>query len=181
MCVLCEGGTEDDLFFGQMLKIASKGFTVMAILGEPTWAYTIGLMQSFDHPELVVSNLPECCVSSILVPLTDRIRGGELFDESSPPVALKWGTIRFGPVHHQQWDKGRLDSWLRYYRALGGEPPFERALQVVWADEGGRFPDDPDFVGDQELYDTAPRHNVNTGMNRRDRRRAKYGHGKLRP
>jgi hypothetical protein len=178
MCVLCDGGTQDELFFSQFGKILKYGFTTVMVEAPSPWAYTIGLVQSFGHPELTLAGLPECCTSTVVCEVTDRIRDGERFDVSSPPLTFEWGTVRFGPVDPDQWAKGRFDAWLEYYRAVGGEPPPLDIVQVVWADREGRFPEHLAFDGDQALFAQAPRHNVNTGMNRKQRRRAKYGHGK---
>jgi len=178
MCYLCDGGTYDELLFDQYGKILKYGFTTVMIESPPLWAYTIGLVESFGHPELTVAGLPSCCSYSIIDPLTERIRDGERFDTLSPPLTLEWGTVRFADVHAAQWEKGRFNGWLNYYGALDHELPDPDVLQVVWADTAGRFPDHPDFDGEQALFDTVPRHDVNIGMNREQRRRAKYGHGK---
>ena len=176
MCVICDGGSYDELHFTQFGNIMRYGFTVTMVEDPPTWAYTIGLTQTSNHPELVVTGLPQCCVLSIINEVVDLIRDGERFNASAPPLDLDWGRVRFEAVHPAQWDQGRFDQWIRYYDALGSMPDRD-VLQVVWADPDGRFPDDGNFHGEQALLDAAPRHNVNAGPNREARRRGKYGHG----
>ena len=81
--------------------------------------------------------------------------------------------------------QGRFNQWLNHYDWFDGELPRQEIVQVLWSDPDGRFPPDPEFCPKhrgtcQPLLDTAPRHDVNLGPNREERRRAKYGHGKRR-
>jgi hypothetical protein len=185
VCIICDGGSEEELLSDEFVRIALHGFVMVAVESTPEWAYTIGLRQSFDHPELVVTGLPDDIAAHVMTGVVARIREGERFTASSPPVSLcNCTTATFGVVHPAQWEHGRFDQWLRFYSWVGGEPPVAEALQVLW-DKDGRWPPDPDFCAVhgpdcQPLLDEAPRHNVNIGSNREQRRRAKYGHGKRR-
>lgn len=184
MCVLCDGGSEEDLLADEFVRIAIDGFVMIGVEGTPTWGYTIGLLQSFGHPELVVTGRPSSAQAHLIAHAVGRIKEGERFDVSSPPVELcDCGPLTFGPVHDAQWEQGRFDWWLRYYAWAGGEPPSRQALQLLWSDAEGRFPPHPDFCCGlprqcQPLLDGIPRHNVNGGPSREERRRHKYGRGK---
>ena len=186
MCVLCEGGSEEDLLRDEFMRIALDGFTVVLVESESPWAYTIGLTQSFDHPELVVTGGSEDSTLHVLGHLIGRIKDGARFEVDSPPFSpCDCLPYRFGPVHPAQWEQGRFDQWLRYYTWAGGELPPQRALQVLVPNNAGGYPDEPDFCFRhnnrcQPLLDEAPRHNVNTGENREARRRRKWGHGQRR-
>jgi hypothetical protein len=185
VCVICDGGSFEELLSDQFVRIALEGCVMVAVDSTPEWAYTIGLAHSFDHPELVVTGLPSASANHVLAAVVDRVREGERFTASSPRLSLcECTTATFGMVHPGQWDSGRFAHWVRYYDWVGDEPPRREALQVLW-DKDGRYPPDPDFcpvhgTSCQPLLDGAPRHNVNTGSNREQRRRAKYGHGKRR-
>jgi hypothetical protein len=185
VCVICDGGSFEEMLSGEFVRIAVHGFTMISVESATPWTYTIGLVRSFEHPELVVTGLPTVG-AELITDVVDRIREGERFDASSPRLSLcDCMSVAFGAVHPGQWSRGRFDQWLRYYEWLGQEPPAPDAVQVVWPDSAGRFPPDPTFcglhVGDcQPLLDGAPRHNVNIGSNRQQRRRARYGHGKRR-
>jgi hypothetical protein len=185
VCVICDGGSEEELLSDEFVRIALHGFVMVAVQSTTPWAYTIGLLQSFDHPELVVTGLPDDVAAHVMSGVVARVREGERFTPSSPALSLcKCTTATFGTVNPAQWDAGRFGQWVRYYRWLGGEPPIADAVQVLW-DKDGRFPPDPVFcpvhgADCQPLLDGAPRHNVNTGSNQEQRRRAKYGHAKRR-
>jgi hypothetical protein len=185
VCVICDGASEEEVLTGEFMRIAVHGFTMVGIEATPPWTYTIGLVRSFDHPELVVTGLPDDSAAHVMTRVVARIRQGERFTVSSPPVSLcNCTTVTFGMVHPAQWDQGRFDHWLRYHRWAGDEPPIREAVQVLW-DKDGRFPPALDFCpvhgpDCQPLLDEAPRHNVNIGSTREQRRRAKYGHGKRR-
>jgi hypothetical protein len=164
-------------------RIALRGFGMVQVESTPAWTYTVGLVQSFEHPELVMTGLPDHA-PHLLDEVVERIRTGERFDASSPPLLACCIEVAFGEVHPAQWGQGRFDEWLRYYAWLGDETLEPAAVQVLWANINGHFPLDPEFCVHggrcQPLLDGAPRHNVNTGSNREQRRRAKYGHGKRR-
>jgi len=185
MCVLCDGGTEEELQTDRSIRIAVHGFTMVQVEGVPSWTYTIGLARSFDHPELVVTGLPDGA-PDLINDVVDRIRDGERFDASSPPMALcDCASVAFGAVHREQWVHGRFDQWLDYYDRLGEKPLIPDVVQVLWPDKSRLFPTDPDFCPEhrptcQPLLDVAPHHNVHIGPNREERRRAKRGHGNRR-
>ena len=129
MCVICDGGSEEELLSDEFVRIALHGFVMVAVEPAPTWAYTIGLLQSFDHPELVVTGLPDDSAAHVMTGVVDRIREGERFTASSPPVSLcDCTTAAFGAVHPAQWEQGRFDQWLRFYGWVGGEAPVAQAV-----------------------------------------------------
>jgi hypothetical protein len=178
---MCDGLTEEELLSRKFMRIAVDGCTGVVVETTPMWAYTIGLKQSFDHPEVVITGR---LAEHLLGHAVGQVRDGGRFDVTSPALEVcDCGPVRFGPVHPSEWERGRFDEWLKYYAWVGGEAPAREALQLLWSDRQGRFPPDPDFccapaLECQPLLDGVPRHNVNTGSNREQRRRAKYGHGK---
>lgn len=183
VCFICDGGTDEELLAEEFMRIALHGFTMTGVDSAPPWTYTIGLEQSFRHPELVITGLSAETAAELITSVVERIRTGARFDGSSPPLPLcGCTTVAFGAVHDSQWEKGRFNQWLNYYDWLAGDRPPRRAVQLLWAGASGAFPPDPEFCRDhggrcQPLLDEAPRHDVNTGGNREQRRRAKYGHG----
>jgi len=187
VCIICEGGSEEDLLASEFMRLAIDGFTAVAVLADPPWMHTIGLLQSWHHPELVITGAPEERAGHVLAQLIERVRGGERFDASSPPAELcECSTVAFSSVHPAQWDQGRFDQWRRYYDRFGSEPAERVAVQVLWQDREGRFPPDPEFCPTHEgtcqpLLDGARRHDAHRGPNREERRRSKHGHGKRGP
>ncbi|MEY2458368.1 MAG: hypothetical protein QOG30_198 [Acidimicrobiaceae bacterium] len=186
MCVICDGGSEEDLLNDEFVRVAVEGFVMVGVESESPWIYTIGLLQSYDHPELVVTGQAEEG-AKLIVRVVDRIKEGQRFNAASPPTTLCCGcTIAsFGSVHPEHWNRGRFEQWVRYYGFHGGEPAERMAVQVLWRDRNDLFPTDPEFCpahrgSCQPLLDEAPRHDVHTGLNREQRRQAKRGHGKRR-
>ncbi|HEV3226318.1 MAG TPA: DUF4262 domain-containing protein [Acidimicrobiales bacterium] len=184
MCIICDGASDDEVHTGEFVRIAMHGFTMIGIEGSPTWTYTIGLVPSFGHPELVMTGVSMPTAADLLTAVVERVREGVRFDTDSPPLSLcSCTSVAFGAVHPAQWERGRFNGWLSYYDWLGEDLPSPDALQVLWPNKAGRFPPDPDFClqhGDacQPLLDGVPRHDVNRGGNRQQRRRRKHGHGK---
>jgi hypothetical protein len=146
VCIICDGASEEEVFTGEFVRIAVHGFTMVGVEDTPPWTYTIGLVRSFDHPELVMTGMPFDVAPGLLTEVVEHIRRGERFDASSPPLALADSyALGFGAVHSSEWDEGRFNQWLNYYDRLGDEPPIPKAVQVLWPDADGRFPPDPMF------------------------------------
>src|SRR6056297_3028495 len=62
MCFMCDGGTYQQ--YQQLVAdhIERFGWHVAGVEPEgmrPGWAYTIGMLERYDHPELIVTGL--CC------------------------------------------------------------------------------------------------------------------------
>src|SRR5947209_6271559 len=124
MCLICDGFTHEEAHSGEFVRIAMYGFTMIAVGGSPTWTYTIGLLQSFGHPELVMTGLSPGDSADLITAVVELIREGAVFDAASPPLTVCSCTeVAFGDVHEEQWLQGRFDGWLGYYDWLGGELP----------------------------------------------------------
>lgn len=157
MCFLCDGGTPDELRREIEAEIDQRRPFVVDVertVLEPAWSYTIGLSELFDHPELVMVASCATCAAEHLDALVKRIAAGRRFDgEQRKPVKIgRDREARFGPVHPDQWDTGRLAFWNEYYDAKPWESPPQRALQVLFVVEGGFWQDDwrnIDWPGDR--------------------------------
>jgi len=100
VCIICDGFSHEEALTGEFVRIAVNGFTMVGIEAEPPWTYTIGLVRSFDHPELVMTGGAMGDVADLLTGVVDHIRDGDRFDADSPPLALCGCTsVAFGPVH----------------------------------------------------------------------------------
>ncbi|MGH9030884.1 MAG: DUF4262 domain-containing protein [Acidimicrobiia bacterium] len=154
----------DELLFGLHATIERCGWMVMYVLGErrrPPWAYTIGLSHRCRHPELVVLGLDDRSSAGVLNRLATRVDAGERLDALPGGETVVDGSpCRIVPVHAEHWETDLFAAWVNYYGALGAIPD-PAALQVVWADEAGRFPGDHDFDPSlrrhQRHLDRAPR------------------------
>lgn len=104
---------------------------------EPPFAYTVGLTESFDHPELVVVGQRPEMMQFMLNECADRVKSGTRLQ----PGAQLDEVIEGFQVEIRALDPALL-RFLGYARWFHGERPFE-ALQILWPDQEGRFPGDP--------------------------------------
>lgn len=142
MCFLCDGGTVEEhrALIGR--HIDRHGWAVQHVEADPPnlpWAYTIGLTEQFDHPELVVLGLAPVPAAHLLnamglvVAVEHRFDDTaeayvDLDDESEVLVGLR-------PVHPKHVVNGLVAAWTDYYRhAPGPRRPLPSVLQVVLPD-----------------------------------------------
>jgi hypothetical protein len=111
----------------------------------PSWTYTVGLTEHFDHPELVVVGSCSCCASVLLDAVAERIAEGYRCPVvDGVPVEIDLDEpVRFRAVHADQWKTSRFAMWQAYYDRKPWTPPPARAVQVVFVDTSGWFQDDP--------------------------------------
>lgn len=108
-------------------------------VGDPPFAYTVGLARTFDHhPELVIAGLPAQQGQRVLVAAVRLIEDGDRFaDGDERDRILRGFTIRFRLLDLTVCNLtfGTSDA---YY---GHRVP---RLQLLWPDPAGRFPGDPE-------------------------------------
>jgi hypothetical protein len=104
----------------------------------PSFVYSVGLMFSLGHPELVVFGLADEGYN-ILRAMVEDIRGGRSFaDPGAYQGVLAQGSIATRPVHASQHES-YLGYAMGYCRERGRIGELE-AVQVFWPDRAGRFP-----------------------------------------
>ena len=124
--------------------VREYGCQVLVVRGEagaPGWAYSVGLFEGFDHPEVVVFGLPQQVAHWVINELMSRIRSGERFAAGSSAMGLLEGGFicQFKAVE-RSWYEALLGRAQWFYRC--DEFP---AVQCVWPDKQGRYPWDDDF------------------------------------
>jgi hypothetical protein len=125
---------------------------------DPPFLYSIGLMQTWDHPELIVFGLDLNNAHALLSGMIREIRAGRPFTQQGAyTVALaedhRVGIRRVHPTQHPLY----LGFAMGYCTYLGRIGELE-AVQVFWPDSGGKFPFE---VGcDLEVYQCQPRLDV---------------------
>lgn len=109
----------------------------------PNVAHTVGLQQSFQHPEIVIVGLKLQSMMQILSDLGERVvQGTKLTASIELDDVLEGYAVRFEdvlPVAHERF----LPAAHEFYGAAGFA-----ALQCVWPDKSGLFPDHRDFDAD---------------------------------
>ncbi len=119
----------------------------------PGFAYTIGLRDSFGHPDLLVSGMSDDDGYATLDVVVDLVRGGARFahGDTSEDV-LDGGPVLFVTVA----DAARREylAWADWYYE---REPFA-ALQVVYPDRRGRWPwEEGSRAARQEVLGEVPR------------------------
>jgi hypothetical protein len=109
---------------------------------DPPFLYSIGLMQTCDHPELIVFGLAPHDAHALLSGVIREIRAGRPFTrEGACTVPLveecRVGIRRVHPTQHPLY----LGFAMGYCRYLGRIGELE-AVQVFWPDSHGKFPFD---------------------------------------
>jgi hypothetical protein len=124
-------------------RLEKHGWFVNKIAGDertPQFAYSFGLYERWQHPELILFGLDLNAMHTIVNDAGEKIRNGvryidgditsDLFNEY--PCAFR----RVDPA----WYPTTL-SWAAWYYASADFP----ALQLVWPDRRGRFPWEAQF------------------------------------
>jgi hypothetical protein len=115
-----------------------NGFGILYSFAElPSFAYTAGLEESWRHPELIVFGLDYDMSTRLITEAVNLIREGASFSDITGHYRIGDVNVRFLEV-----PIARAQQYLCETAAYYGEKKF-RALQILWADEQGRFPLDP--------------------------------------
>jgi hypothetical protein len=123
-------------------RIQKYGFTCMGIGADvdaqppkPPFTYTVGLTQSYGHPELIVFGLPFETAMGVLAEAARRIRSGEL-------VCKDGGTdhklLQGYPATFRAIPSPAVRKHMKVARVIEGDDI--KALQIIWPDAHGRFP-----------------------------------------
>lgn len=113
--------------------ISSDGYT-------PAFIYTIGLTQTYKHPELILFGLPHDTLISIMNHAVKLIANGERLENGKKYFGFVINfPIRIEKIHESQIQTYLIGaSW--YYKSQEFD-----ALQIVWPDPNGIFPNEDGF------------------------------------
>lgn len=120
-----------------------------------SFAYTVGLLRTFGHPELIILGLPLETMHVLLNHAADLIRGGHQFAAGDLSDALLQGyacTFRIVPERHHSAFLG----WALWFN----DAEKLRALQLIYPDQEGRWPSEAGvaegFQSLQPVLETEP-------------------------
>jgi hypothetical protein len=139
MCYLCDGHTEAELHQSIKDAVRGHGWHLQVVTGGPdanwhrgapeTWAYTIGLLERFMSPELVVLGLDPPAAWTLLESIARLVAGG-----MNTEGAAWRHQCQLVPVHPDHLSSGLVAVWSWYYgaKALAGDffqliPPMPKA------------------------------------------------------
>jgi len=133
--------------------IARHGWHLVLVPPEaksPGWAHTLGLLERFDHPELLCFGIDLQVLARLLNHLGEAVRRGRRFEAGSEEEdLLEGGRLAFRTVQ-AKWFQAFLGNAAWHYRRESFP-----ALQCFWPDPSGHFPweedGDPSWRGDQPL------------------------------
>ena len=126
--------------------------------GDPPFLYTIGLMQTWDHPELILFGRQSNTAHRLLSIMVETIRNGGSYREPGTYAGVlqagaQIGVRRVDATQHQLY-LGFAMGYLTYAGRMGEL----QAMQVYWPDKAGKFPYE---VGcDLDVYRFQPRLDV---------------------
>ncbi len=166
MCEMCAGATIEDARRRLHETIVTDGFALMPVgsnMRDRGFAYTIGLVDGFAHPELVVVNHPLDEAVQVLYTLGKRVTNGDRL-KASDGVSCLGGEVGLVEVHPEHFRRGLIASWFDYYGAALRHDLEPSALQVVLPAEHHCF----EHQSTQPRLDTAA--HVPFGPTRAERR-----------
>ncbi len=121
--------------------IARYGWHVVLIppdAGTPGWGHTIGMLERFDHPELIVFGRELEIVRGLVNRLGAHVAHGQpLTGADRVRGILADALVAIRPVD-PRWTEAFLGNAAWHY-----ERPSIPALQCFWPDANGMFPWDP--------------------------------------
>lgn len=138
--------TPDDAFDVDFLRhIDDPGWGVIVVPPDddgPGFAFSVGLFYTHQHPELIVTGLPDEVATEIINVAGDLIAEGQRFDDGTSTDQLIDGFA----CQLKAVADARRDEFLGYltwfYQQLDHPVP---ALQVLWPDAEGVLPDQPGY------------------------------------
>jgi hypothetical protein len=121
--------------------IDADGFQIVLLPPDrPIWAFTIGLQESFDQPEVMVIGVPGQMLHQMVINLAHFVAAGESISAGlRTSEVLQNLECELRPV-----DPVWYDVLLRPLKEFYGAKPFT-VLQCLWPDKQGKFPFDEDF------------------------------------
>jgi Domain of unknown function (DUF4262) len=107
---------------------------------DPPFGHTIGLTETYGHPELIIVNIDDVRGHAIRRNLVECIEAGHSFEDGAvTDKALEDLDVRLRAV-----DVSAVADWLDLAVWFYSGHPFS-ALQVLWPDRSGRFPVEPGY------------------------------------
>ncbi len=111
------------------------------------WAFSVGFVQTFGHPEVAVFGLPADVLRALLDAIGQQLRAGRTFPDGHVDAALAPPYPCVFRAVHVGWHPVALPSAAWFY----GERAFT-AVQLFWPDRAQRLPWDAGFDPDLAAF-----------------------------
>jgi hypothetical protein len=132
-----------DLLLKTEANIDKYGLQVIMVGGtdySPSFAYSIGLFETYKHPEIICFGLPDKLGHEIINDVADLIKTGEAIKTYRHYSNIfKDSVAQFIPV-----DAGNIDHYFRAALNFYGATKFP-AYQLVWTDRNNKLPWEENF------------------------------------
>lgn len=117
--------------------VATYGWAVIRIEAEedePSFAYSVGFRESFEHPEVIMFGLPTGVMHDIINGIGETVRNGRRYSPGDVASGLIEGfEVAFREVAPRARDAYMGIAWSYYGREFS-------ALHCLWPDREGHFP-----------------------------------------
>jgi len=144
--------SKDDLLEQTKLNIDKFGLQVIMVSSTsyfPSFAYSIGLTKTYNHPEIICFGLPNELGHAIINDVSEIIKNGETIQNGKVYTQI----FRDSRAAFLKVDSRNIEDYfgaaLNYY----DDKSFD-ALQLVWTDRKDKFPWDENF--EEELLYKQP-------------------------
>jgi hypothetical protein len=124
----------EEIGAGIRATVVEHGWAAVAVDADPPFMYTAGLWRLADHPELIITGLPNEPAKWVLDRAVALVREGKHLVAGTTVAGL----IGDYPAAIRDVDPSRLSELAEaadLYRGV-----IYTALQIVWPDREGRFP-----------------------------------------
>lgn len=130
-------------------NVQTYGYTVMMIPADnylPAFAYTVGLFETYQHPEIVAVGLPHTTLKVLIDNVCNQIKEGKRFESNNSYSNV----ISKHDVCFVEVDQTFYPEYLGQATDYYGSKNFP-CIQLVWCDSQGNFPWDENFDVSLEL------------------------------
>jgi hypothetical protein len=125
-----------------LADVKDPGWHVIGVTEDdegPGFAYTIGLLHSYRHPEIIIFGLDVPILWRIVNVIGEKVKQGEKFENNQEGEDILEGYL----VFFRLVQKRHYREYLGYARWFYEGDAFP-ALQCVWPDKANRYPWHPD-------------------------------------
>jgi hypothetical protein len=108
----------------------------------PGFVYSVGMMETLDHPEIIMFGLEVALMGRLVNDIGADVRTGRRFDEPGLYEGLlKDFACKVLPVA-ERWHENYMGYAMWHRRRIGAIGTLA-SVQCLWPDKGGLFPDEP--------------------------------------
>jgi uncharacterized protein DUF4262 len=107
----------------------------------PSFVYSIGMMETLGHPEIIMFGLAPKLMGTVINDAGRQVREGRNFAELGLFEDLLNGYACKFICVHERWHTEYL-GYAMWHRRHVGKIGTLTALQCLWPDKAGRFPDE---------------------------------------